>query len=148
MQKEPLPRNELIPWVLDILEQFAYFERVRKLCCEDCKSEYGVIEKKSDDVTEFAICPACGGSLDVHILGTPDFAIRGNITTLGQLAEHNTKKMGKYGKEERDRQQKESNKAARKELGVPDKDKMDRVNKINKMTPAQKERYIATGEGL
>lgn len=41
-------------------------------------------------------CPKCKCRKDFHqVLGCPVISIRGNLNTLGQLAEHNAKKMGK-----------------------------------------------------
>lgn len=41
-------------------------------------------------------CPQCNSTEEFYqVLGCPVISIRGNINTLGQLAEHNAKKMGK-----------------------------------------------------
>lgn len=61
------------------------------------------------------------------------------IKTIGQLAEHNTKKLGKYGLEEK----------LLKDNKIVDKDKQEkkeRIRKINKMTPQQKEKWIVEGD--
>ena len=143
------PRNELVEWNLNLIERASYYERVRKFCCSECNSEYGCIEKKSEPVNNFSSCPNCGkDSLEVHIVGVSSFSIHGDINTIGQLADSNAKKLGRYGREEKDREAKEKHKQARRGLGLPDKEKVERMNKINKMTPEQRRRYINTGEGL
>lgn len=61
------------------------------------------------------------------------------IKTIGQLAEANTKKLGKYGLEEKMRQ---DNKIVDKEK----KNKQDLMRKINKMTPQQQQKWIVEGD--
>lgn len=61
------------------------------------------------------------------------------IKTIGQLAEANTKKLGRYGLEEK---MQKDNKIVPKEA----KDKKDLMRKINKMTPAQKQKWIVEGD--
>jgi hypothetical protein len=127
------------------------------LICPDCNSEFTGKVKETRTYTsvnkyrlkrEYPSC-ACGSAdVSVKIEGAALISIRGNITTVGQLAEANTKKLGKYGKQERDRKNEEANKAGRKELGLPDTDKVKRTSKLATMTPQQAEKYIYTGEGL
>lgn len=143
-----MQRNKLLPWDDSIMEAPHYYERAGKYVCSECNSEYGVIKKKSE-VRQYTKCPNCGQkTLNSFILGAPSVQVRGNITTVGQLAEQNTKKLGRYGKEERDRAQSDAEKTGRKVLKTPDKDGIERVKKINKMTREQKRHYINTGEGL
>ncbi len=81
-------------------------------------------------------------------------------TTLGRLAEINTKKLGKYHKEDLREEHKESklkakealqhemaDKTGSKPIDVREKPWYRKVgaNKINKMTPAQREKYVKTG---
>jgi len=61
------------------------------------------------------------------------------VKTIGQLAEANTKKLGKYGLEEK----------MLKDDRVVDKQKKEKkelMRKINKMTPEQKQKWIVEGD--
>ena len=69
----------------------------------------------------------------------PTLIINGHYTTLGQLAESNTKKMGHYELEEKQRQDSEEFRKAKKEAR-----KSQRA--INKMTKEQKKKYILEGD--
>mgnify|MGYP006410052985 CR=1 FL=1 len=85
-------------------------------------------------------CPNCGENALVKVIINPPAAIvRGEAKTIGQLADKNTRKMGKYELE--DRQQKD-NVAQKQE--VSDKRKLHQ--KINSMSEAQKLKWIRGGD--
>ena len=84
-------------------------------------------------------CPRCKKMCLTRLisLGLPPIVI-GEATTLGQLADRNTKKIGKYKTSEE--------KAKHKEIiGKGTKERIDLNKKISKMTPEQKLRYIENG---
>tara|TARA_Y100000310_G_scaffold315845_1_gene366910 strand:+ start:2603 stop:2944 length:342 start_codon:yes stop_codon:yes gene_type:complete len=84
-------------------------------------------------------CPSCKKHKLRRILSAPDISIGGESTTLGQLAESNTKKMGRYELEEKQRQD-------NKELENLKRDTRKTQREINKMTPDQKKKYILGGD--
>jgi len=61
------------------------------------------------------------------------------IKTIGQLAEANTKKLGKYGLEEKMMQDDRI-------VDKQKKEKQDLMRKINKMTPQQQKKWIVEGD--
>ena len=84
-------------------------------------------------------CPSCGKHKLKRILSAPDISVRQESTTLGQLAESNTKKMGRYELEEKQRQD-------NKELGKLKRDTRKTQKEINNMTPNQNKKYILEGD--
>lgn len=84
-------------------------------------------------------CPKCEHkTLDRVLYGGSHAFVRGEVTTLGQLAEKNSKKMGKYGVEE-----KEAKKKAETDKGLAEYKK--EIKQIGKMSESQKQRYIDNG---
>jgi len=84
-------------------------------------------------------CPRCSKMALSRIinLGLPPI-VRGDANTLGQLAERNSSKMGKYKlSEERGKYEENIDKVA--------KERSDDHTKINKMTETQKVRFIENG---
>lgn len=94
--------------------------------CEKC----GEFEVEHTIHEKLVMCPECEGEVERLISAPAHVYVDPGITTVGKLAEVNTKKLGRYGKPE----QKKSD---------PHK---ERQKKISKMTPAQKEKYIHHGE--
>lgn len=92
---------------------------------------------KSDALTK---CENCKESTLSRILFCPHVFVKGEVRTLGQLAEKNSKKMGKLQVEEKILADKESKKKALKEA------KNEINSKVGKMTEAQKRRYIEDGK--
>lgn len=90
-------------------------------------------------------CFECG-ELDTMIRDYDGYGlgVKGDPTTLGALAEANTKKMGHYGLEKAKEEERRKRKQATPEQLKDFKENM----KIAKMTPKQKHHYIMTGEGL
>ena len=86
-------------------------------------------------------CPHCGEKSLVKILiNPPAVFVRGEATTMGQLADRNTEKMGKY--ELQDKMQKDCMNI----YGGCKKEKRDLHKKINSMTPQQKLKWIQNGK--
>ena len=84
-------------------------------------------------------CPKCAKMTLNRIIsgGLPGF-VRGEPTTLGQLADRNSKKMGSYGVSEKD-----AIKNEQVDKGL--KEHRQELKSIAKMTGEQKERYIDNG---
>lgn len=109
--------------------------------CEKCETysvEYWYISEYDDKIKK-SKCHQCG-SKKVHRAYDVDniHTTVKEIKTIGQLAESNTKKLGKYGLEEK---MKQDNTVVDKQK----KEKQDLFRKINKMTPEQKEKWIING---
>jgi DNA-directed RNA polymerase subunit RPC12/RpoP len=83
-------------------------------------------------------CEACGEHGLERIIYPPTVFCHVEITTVGQLAEKNSKKMGKYGLEEKVLKDKESKKGALSEA-------RKELKKLGGMTDEQKRRYIENG---
>jgi len=87
-------------------------------------------------------CPVCGQkTLKRVILGAPNLLVRGNPTTIGQLADENTSKMGHY-----ERQEKENKDRGNTRLTPEQKAKREQHQKIVSMTPEQKIKWIEKGD--
>ena len=74
-----------------------------------------------------------------RVLGNVTGFVKGEATTLGQLAEQNTKKMGNYELEKKQRNDSKELRKAKKEARKSQRE-------INKMTPEQKKKYILEGD--
>lgn len=107
--------------------------------CENCGYSIADIYQsiKSDPLT---LCEHCGTNSLVRILYSPHVFVKGDPTTLGQLAERNTAKMGKTMVQEKNGKDQESKKTALKEA------KSEIRSQINKMNSQQKRRYIEDGK--
>jgi hypothetical protein len=110
--------------------------------CEKCKSysvEYWYVSEYDDKIKK-SKCHQCK-SKKIHRaydLDNVHTTVK-EIKTIGQLAEANTKKLGKYGLEEKMLQDK-------KIVNKEQQEKRDRIRKINKMTPEQKQKWITEGD--
>ena len=106
--------------------------------CEAC--EYFFSEELSIKKYKRKIkCPSCSKNKLMRIISPPTLVIGGHHTTLGQLAEANTKRMGHYELEDKQRQDSKELRKAKKEAR-----KSQRA--INKMTKEQKKKYILEGD--
>lgn len=94
-----------------------YDQKVKKCKCPSCKSK-----KVNRDYSNYNVV----GSVKA-------------IKTIGQLAEANAKKLGKYGLEEK---MATDNRIVPKEV----KERRERIRKINKMTPKQVKKWVAEGD--
>lgn len=130
--------------------------------CEVCQHEFEKEQSIKDKPLQK--CPACEQwKLYRVIHGGLTPIVQGDAKTVGTYASRVMKKMGKYEKEDKRKEYKDSQKAAKQELRKEAEKKLGRKltgldeakpeviaknNKINKMTPEQKKRYIETGKGL
>ena len=88
-------------------------------------------------------CPGCRKHALERLLSPSMISIRGNINTIGQLAEANTKKLGRYA---HDRLNKEKILSGQMEKDKVIKDRKDKFKKLNKLSEVAKTKYMMTGE--
>jgi putative FmdB family regulatory protein len=107
--------------------------------CENCNHKLIDIYQPfdSDSLTK---CENCGQNSLRRIIYCPYISVKGEIKTIGQLAESNSKKMGKTLVEEKTLKDKENKKQALKDA------KKELRSKINKMSSDQTRRYIEDGK--
>ena len=127
--------------------------------CRNCKHNFDIKQSIHDD--SLKECPKCKGEL-FRVINVPHVHIYGEPTTIGHLAESNTKKLGKYELQSKEKQQKEAKKQAKIELmkqkgslpqdatELPDKKTWYNpegkdLDKLSNMNDKQTEKYIMEG---
>jgi putative FmdB family regulatory protein len=112
--------------------------------CNDCGCEF-------ERVHGFGKTPEpcqCGSSnIKIVINQAPMSFVKGEPTTLGQLAESNTKKMGHYELQDKRGKHEEGNLKNKKSKEWWEKSGSASKSEINKMSKTQKARYIKDGDG-
>jgi len=109
--------------------------------CEPC-CYHTEIFMKINEYESVKTCPVCGQeTLRRVILGAPAIFVRGEPSTIGQLADRNTSKMGHYEKQE-----KENEDRGNTRLTPEQKAKREQHQKIVSMTPEQKIKWIENGD--
>jgi putative FmdB family regulatory protein len=108
----------------------------RYYICDNCEHTFDVTQKFEDKTLKK--CPKCKKlKLYQDLTGMYTFVVQ-EPKTVGQLADRNTKKMGKYELENRMLKD-----------GIPEqiekREKKEKVQKLAKMTPEQKTRYVMEG---
>ena len=106
--------------------------------CSNCGNKLEDIYQKITD-NPLKKCSNCNKNTLERVIFAPHVYVRGEATTIGQLAERNSAKMGKLQVQEKTLKDKDSKKTALKEA------KKEMHSKINKMNEAQKTRYIDNG---
>lgn len=130
--------------------------------CEVCDHEFEIAQSIKDKPLK--LCTCCNQHKLYRVIhGGIDPIVQGEAKTVGVYASRVMKKMGKYEKEDKRKEYKDAQKAAKQELRKEAEKKLGRKltgldeakpeviaknNKINKMTPEQKIKYIETGKGL
>ena len=105
--------------------------------CAACDHAFSIEQSIKDDA--LSKCPSCKKKkLQRVILEAPIAFVVGEPTTVGQLADRNRNKMGKY---ELDKKHKEDDVATYRK----NKEKSELFKKINRMTRQQKENWIKEG---
>jgi putative FmdB family regulatory protein len=105
-----------------------------------CKSCEYVFEAKHGFNEDAPPCPECGkNKLEQIINEAPLVFIKGEPSTIGQLADRNTKKMGRYELENKRREDNMDDHKKHKEV-------REKRHRINKMTPKQKRKWIREGD--
>jgi putative FmdB family regulatory protein len=108
--------------------------------CEPCAYYTEIFQNIND--SNIHQCPICEQqTLKKVFISPPMGFVRGEATTIGQLADRNTQKMGKIELEEKKLRDKIN-------TGITQEQKQRREmhQKIASMTPEQKVKYIQTGE--
>ena len=110
--------------------------------CQDCSHEFEQSHGFNDMPSP---CEKCsGGNVEIIVNQAPCAFVKGEPTTLGQLAESNTKNMGTYETEDKRRHQEEGKVKQKKEWWQKSGD-ATKVE-ISKMTKTQKANYIKKGQ--
>lgn len=106
--------------------------------CEPCAYYTEIKQRPSDPSTH--ICPLCEEeTLKKVFISPPYMSVRGDVKTLGQQADKNTKKMGRYELEDKNRENNMDLHKKHKEVSA-------KRRKINNMTPQQKVKWIREGD--
>ena len=102
--------------------------------CSDCGFSDEVFQKFSEETLNE--CPDCqSNTYGIVVLQAPIAFVRGEPTTVQHLADRNTQKLGRY--EFQDKQKADNIDKVKKDIEANRS-----RNKINKMTTAQKKKYI------
>ena len=108
--------------------------------CEPC-AYYEEI-KQSMSSPSVLECPVCGQKTLVKIfISPPHISVRGEPTTIGQMADRNTKNLGTYERQDKTQEDKKG-----KGLTKEQKEKRKQHQKITTMTPEQKVKWIKGGD--
>ena len=107
-------------------------------CSHELKDVYQSI--KDNALTE---CPSCGKDTLCRVIYGGLGSFMKDAKTIGQLADKNWSKMGSYQKSEIEQERKSQKKQEQSPLSSFGNAS---TKEINKMTPAQKRKYIITGE--
>lgn len=106
--------------------------------CSDCQHQEEVFQRFSE--TPLSECPSCKQPSFRRVILHPPLAfIKGEARTVGQLADRNSKKLGRYERE--DREEADNMKAHNE-----GREASALRRKINKMTPDQQKKYIERGD--
>lgn len=148
----------------EVESDLPYYKCVRGYVCEECGDKFAEVGKRIGYKFKKK-CPSClSFSLDSIIMGDITMFVE-NVTTVGQLAERDNKKLGKYGVEDRCREIEKSRRAAQEEMmrqSGADMDKIDIGGKgknkkwynpegkdlshLADLSAKGKEKYIKTGK--
>ncbi len=97
------------------LDEMPMHYTIRAYRCGSCKFVFSEIVKRKETKRRKK-CPSCKKhKLEPYICQVSEGLVKRNITTLGQQAERNTKKMGRYGKQKADKEQREAKGKAKRE---------------------------------
>jgi putative FmdB family regulatory protein len=110
--------------------------------CTNCGEVLDDVFQKGADAP-LTLCPACNTNRLERIVTGGLYASVRNVSTIGQLAEYNTKRAGGRLEEERVKQLEENPPKQDKPWfteGAPSR------KEINKMTKEKQKKYIMTGE--
>jgi len=106
--------------------------------CEKC-AYYTEIKQRMEESSVYE-CPHCGDlTLKKVFINPPAMFVRGDPHTIGQMADRNTSKMGKYELQDKQAQDGANNNKEEIKKGELHK-------KINAMTPAGKLKWIQNGD--
>jgi len=107
--------------------------------CSECKHTFEI--KQSFNDTALTFCQECGHESLFKVVGVPNLIVYGNGQTAGQVADYNTRKLGKYELEAKQREH------AIKQGENPDVKPEKGVDiSLAKLSPEKQTKYIMTGE--
>ena len=92
------------------------------------------------------MCPKCKKTTLYQVISPPTVFVKGEATTLGQLSERNTAKMGQYELGDKRGRQEEGNLKNKQEKNWIEKSGDATKSEISKMTKKQKATYIKDGK--
>jgi putative FmdB family regulatory protein len=105
--------------------------------CSSCEHIFEARHGFNEDAPP---CPECGkNKLEQIINDAPLVFIKGEPSTIGQLADRNTKKMGRYELENKRREDNMDKHKKHKEV-------REKRHRLNKMTAKQKTKWIREGD--
>lgn len=107
--------------------------------CDECGFKINDVYQSMTD-KPLAHCKNCKKNKLRRVIFSPHVFVRGEPTTMGQLAERNSQKIGKSKVDEMTLKDKENKKESLAEA------KKEMRSKINSMNQNQKERYIENGK--
>ena len=108
--------------------------------CSSCEHSFEIVQSMKDK--QKRKCPSCKKPNLKKVLGTPMVFVKGEPQTIGHWADRNTQKMGHYELGDKEGKRKEAAKKDKSIFGEGTASKKE----IQKMTPAQKKRYIEDGK--
>lgn len=126
--------------------------------CDDCGNNFEIEQSIKDKPIN--LCDNCNSTSIHRVIHCTTVFVDQGVKTLGQLAERNTKKMGKYELQDRREFHKKSEELARHEASIEAARKLgstpidrrgkkgiskESVDKISKMSPNEVKRYINEG---
>lgn len=128
--------------------------------CNYCQEELEVRQSITEDSLQ--MCPECGTpNLERVITGGADLIIQQEPKTLGVLADRNHKKNGRFWREDKEQEARQSRKKAKKFVGKLKegasplkrdvnykpwwRPKENLTTELANLTPEQKKKYIQTG---
>ena len=112
--------------------------------CAVCEHSFSVCQ----DIKKYKPkkkCPECKKYKLERIISPPNIFVRGESQTIGQLAEHNTRKMGHYELSDARARQEEGNFKGKKNGPWHHSTGDFRSQDLHKMSYLQKYRYVKTG---
>ena len=108
--------------------------------CEPCAYNTEITQSMSSP--SVLDCPICGQPTFKKIfISPPHVSVIGPPTTIGQMADRNTKNLGSYERQDKTREDKKG-----KGLTKEQKEKRKQRQKIVSMTPEQKVKWIKEGD--
>lgn len=107
--------------------------------CENCGFQLNDVYQSMSD-KPLSRCKNCKKNKLKRVIFSPHVFVRGEPTTMGQLAERNSEKMGKSQVQDLTLKDKDSKRTALSEA------KNEMRSKIHSMNDAQKRRYIEDGK--
>lgn len=109
--------------------------------CEECDHNFEI--EQGLKAKPKKKCPNCNKNSLERLIFSPLINMKGRINTVGQLAEANTKKLGKHA---HDRLNKDKILSGQYQKDKEIKEKKEFNRKINNMSENAKNKYIMTGE--